>query len=70
MNGKTEEAAVDALEQARGAPAVTCRRRKKMTSGPKGKIVFYTFAQLKMIIILGVVCWRQKIQIHDVLETI
>jgi len=33
-------------------------RRKKMTSGTMGKMVFYAFAQLKIIIILDVVCWR------------
>ena len=29
------------------------RRRMKMTNGPEGKLVFYTFPQLKIIIILG-----------------
>ena len=32
--------------------------RFKMTSGSEGKIVFYIFAQLETIIILGVVCWK------------
>ena len=35
-------------------------RRMRMTSGPEGKLVFYTFPQLKMIIILSVVCCRQN----------
>jgi len=32
------------------------RGRKKMTSEPEDKMVFYTFTQLKIIIIFGVLC--------------
>ena len=54
-------AMVDAREQAgaRGSGGLP-KGRKKMTSGSEGKMAFYTFAQLKIIIILDVVCWRQN----------
>ena len=63
-------AVVDAREQAgaRGSGGLP-KERKKMTSGSEGKIVFYTFTQLKNDYYTRYGVLKTKSRFHNVLQT-